>query len=168
MTRLFLLRHAKAMPAEPGTRDFDRPLDAKGILDAKALGGEMLARGLVPIKILCSAALRTRQTLEHVVEILPFESEIIYSDTLYNSEADGYLEEIMAHGDWASLLVIGHNPATEELSNILVSRHDKQSIRALMRGFPTCGLAHFEFESTLPKLAWHTGTLTDFIVPSDL
>ncbi|RUX92559.1 histidine phosphatase family protein, partial [Mesorhizobium sp. M7A.F.Ca.CA.004.04.1.1] len=38
MSRLYLLRHAKAGWALPGMRDFDRPLDASGRSDAEMMG----------------------------------------------------------------------------------------------------------------------------------
>ncbi|TIV15839.1 MAG: histidine phosphatase family protein, partial [Mesorhizobium sp.] len=38
MSRLYLLRHAKAGWALPGVRDFDRPLDESGKADAEAMG----------------------------------------------------------------------------------------------------------------------------------
>ncbi|TIX99998.1 MAG: histidine phosphatase family protein, partial [Mesorhizobium sp.] len=41
MSKLYLLRHAKAGWALPGMRDFDRPLDASGIADAETMGAAM-------------------------------------------------------------------------------------------------------------------------------
>ena len=37
MKRLFLLRHAKAVPAEAGIEDFDRTLMLSGMQDAAAM-----------------------------------------------------------------------------------------------------------------------------------
>ncbi|TJW41644.1 MAG: histidine phosphatase family protein, partial [Mesorhizobium sp.] len=64
MSRLYLLRHAKAGWALPGVRDFDRPLDASGIADAETMGAAMRARDYIPDLTLCSNAKRARQTLE--------------------------------------------------------------------------------------------------------
>ncbi|RUZ11954.1 histidine phosphatase family protein, partial [Mesorhizobium sp. M7A.F.Ca.US.007.01.2.1] len=44
MSRLYLLRHAKAGWALPGMRDFDRPLDASGRADAEMMGAAMRSR----------------------------------------------------------------------------------------------------------------------------
>jgi phosphohistidine phosphatase len=64
VSRLYLLRHAKAGWAQPGVRDFDRPLDASGLADAEAMGALMRTGNYIPDLTLCSNATRARQTLE--------------------------------------------------------------------------------------------------------
>ncbi|RVB55078.1 histidine phosphatase family protein, partial [Mesorhizobium sp. M7A.F.Ca.CA.004.06.1.1] len=64
MSRLYLLRHAKAGWALPGMRDFDRPLDASGRSDAEMMGAAMRSRLYVPDRTLCSNAKRAKETLE--------------------------------------------------------------------------------------------------------
>ncbi len=46
MVSLFLLRHAKAAPAAPGMRDFDRPLDAQGVREARLIGNALSGKGV--------------------------------------------------------------------------------------------------------------------------
>ena len=58
---LLVLRHSKAVH-EPGLRDEDRGLTKRGLRDATAAGGTIRETGLIPDRVLCSAALRTRQT----------------------------------------------------------------------------------------------------------
>src|SRR4051794_39743100 len=59
--RLVLLRHAKA--ETPGdTPDVQRQLTDKGRADATAAGAWLAAEGLRPDLVLCSPAIRTRQT----------------------------------------------------------------------------------------------------------
>ncbi len=48
MSRLFLLRHAKAAWAKPGMKDFDRPLDEEGIASLMRLARSMKETGLFP------------------------------------------------------------------------------------------------------------------------
>ena len=55
-TRLYLLRHAKARWADPGTRDYDRPLDLSGRADADLIAASMLLSGYMPDRVLCSGA----------------------------------------------------------------------------------------------------------------
>ena len=43
MKRLFLLRHAKAVPAESGIEDFDRTLMLSGMQDGGAMARSSLA-----------------------------------------------------------------------------------------------------------------------------
>jgi len=58
---LIILRHAKA---EAGEDDHARRLAERGVREAGQMGAAMAERGIVPQKILCSTARRTRETLE--------------------------------------------------------------------------------------------------------
>lgn len=168
MTHLFLLRHAKASPALPGMGDFDRPLDATGVNDARRIGAEMAARGMRPGAVLCSASLRTRQTLEQVMPFLPGDvAERVFSRSLYSADAAGYLKEIREK-EAGALLVIGHNPSTEELAAMLVSRRDRRTADSLLQGVPTGGLAHFEFDGPFAQLKPHSCALAAFLRPNHL
>ena len=168
MTSLFLLRHAKAAPALPAMGDFDRPLDAAGVRDARRIGAAMAARGMRPDAILCSASLRTRQTFDEIEPLLSATvNGRIFSRALYSAGANGYLDEIKA-STARSLLVIGHNPSTEELGSLLVSRQDRQAAGLMLQGFPTGALAHFEFDGAWADLKPHCCQLAAFLRPKDL
>jgi phosphohistidine phosphatase len=168
MASLYLLRHAKAAPAAPGMRDFDRPLDARGVRDARLIGKALSEKGINPQVILCSASLRTRQTLEEIAPFLPFAGGTLFSSALYSADAQGYLQEIKSVQHSSSLMVIGHNPSTEELAGFLVSGKDRQAADLILQGFPTGALAHFEFDGTLPHLKPHSCALIAFLRPKDL
>lgn len=168
MASLYLLRHAKAAPASPGMKDFDRPLDAQGARDARLIGKALSEKGINPQTILCSSALRTRQTLEEIAPFLPIAGETQFSNALYSADAQGYLREIKSFAHSFSLMVIGHNPSTEELAVFLVSTKDRQAADLVLQGFPTGALAHFEFDGTLARLKPHSCALTAFLRPKDL
>ncbi|TIX64105.1 MAG: histidine phosphatase family protein, partial [Mesorhizobium sp.] len=140
MSKLYLLRHAKAGWALPGMRDFDRPLDASGIADAETMGAAMRARSYIPDLTLCSNAKRARQTLEA-----------------------GYLNLIRSNGGPSSLLVIGHNPMTEDLTIALSGDGDESARGMLNHGFPTSGLAVVRFDGSLADAAQGTGYLDAFL-----
>jgi phosphohistidine phosphatase len=165
MTSLFLLRHAKAISAEPGMRDFDRPLHRRGKEECAFIGREMHVRGIQPKHVLCSASKRTRETLDFVMQAAPPETRITYSEKLYRAGADGYLEMMRELGDVESLMVVGHNPSTEELAIELAARGDRAAMDALMRGFPTGALAHFDFDGPLSNLKGGKAMLSAFILP---
>jgi phosphohistidine phosphatase len=168
MASLYLLRHAKAAAAAPGMRDFDRPLDAQGVRDARRIGKALAQMGVIPQSILCSSALRTRQTLREIAPFLPFAGATHFSEALYSADAHGYLKEITSSGDGGSLMVIGHNPSTEELASLLLSPADPDAARLLLPGFPTGALAHFKIDGGLAYLKPHSGALAAFLRPKDL
>jgi phosphohistidine phosphatase len=166
MGRLFLLRHAKAAWAQPGMRDFDRPLDSVGRADADRLGAEMKARGYLPQRVLCSPALRARQTWEGVANHLQVEAEAVaFEERLYSSDATGYLASIRHTGGAASLLVVGHNPMVEDVALALAGDGRSNGRRSVPSGFPTCGLAVIDFPAGFSEAAPGAGKLLDFLVP---
>jgi phosphohistidine phosphatase len=165
-SRLFLLRHAKAGWAQPGMRDFDRPLNVKGIADARALGARMRDLGIHPEMTVCSTARRCRETLD----LLAGEADagmVVHTDALYSDDATGYLAEVRRHPDRNALMIVGHNPMTEDLAQALAGSGDKAAAAALARGFPTCGLAILRFDGGLSHAAPGKGVIEAFLTPSN-
>ncbi|TPK72932.1 histidine phosphatase family protein [Mesorhizobium sp. B2-4-15] len=167
MSRLYLLRHAKAGWAQPGMRDFDRPLDASGRADADLIGAAMRSRGYVPDLTLCSNARRARETLEGLAGQTD-TGKVLFFDTLYSEDAAGCLSLIREHGGPGSLLVIGHNPMTEDLAMAVSGDGDATARAMLNYGFPTSGLAVVRFLDDLAKAAQEAGYLEAFLTPADL
>lgn len=167
MSRLFLLRHAKAGWALPGMRDFDRPLDAEGTADAEATGLAMRAHGYIPELTLCSNAVRARQTLEGIAGTAD-TGRVLYFDDLYREDASGYLSIIRKSGSVGALLVIGHNPMMEDLALALAPKGDDDARATLHAGFPTSSLAILRFPGNLSEALPGTGYLEAVLAPPHL
>src|SRR5262245_47015244 len=86
MSRLYLLRHAKAGWAQPGMRDFDRPLEPLGRTDADSIGAAMRANAYIPDLVLCSTAKRARETLDWVAHHIG-NGRVVFSDSLCSTDA---------------------------------------------------------------------------------
>lgn len=102
------MRHAEA---ETGTEpsDHDRPLTPQGMIDAGRMGAWMQDRGMVPGRVVCSTALRARQTLLHAATTWP-DIEVVFDRRLYlASAADA--EAMLGDG----VLLVGHNPTMDRL-----------------------------------------------------
>ncbi len=166
MTRLYLLRHAKALWAEPGSRDYDRALDASGHEDAARLGAIMQAAGYVPDTVLCSGARRARETWAGVSKSLPI-ADVRFVDGLYSSDAGGYLDLVRVAGAERALLVVGHNPMMEDLATALSRAGDERALAVVAAGFPTCGLAVLRFSTPFPAIKQEDGYLEAFLTPRD-
>lgn len=164
MNRLYLLRHARARWGEPGSRDYDRPLEDTGRADAEALAASMVVAGYLPDLVLCSGALRARQTWTAASRHIEAQ-DVRYLDSLYSSDAAGYLDIIRDAGDAASVLVVGHNPMMEDLCSALASQGEAPALAAVARGFPTCGLAVISFSHPGEQIAPKNGYLEDFLAP---
>ena len=93
---------------------------------------------------------------------------MLFFDTLYSEDAAGYLRLIREHGGPGSLLVIGHNPMTEDLAMAVSGDGDETARATLNHGFPTTGLAVVRFDGDLAKAAQGAGHLEAFLTPADL
>ncbi len=155
MKRLYLLRHAQAMPIVPGGTDIERPLTPQGREDAAMLGKTMAQRGFTPGHILCSEARRTRETLEGLTQTfgaaLP---QPIFSRAIYEAGRGGLLDTLHnAPENAGSILLIGHNPAIYELA-VLLGHHATGSAGGrLAQGYAPGTLTAFDIP------AEHWGTL---------
>lgn len=119
MKRLYILRHAKAAAQTQGDTDFNRPLATEGAQDADALGKIMVKKSYNPSLVLCSGALRTKQTYENMRLA---SQNVEYRDPLYEASAGGLLAAIHDIEDrHDSALLVGHNPAVHDLGLRLTS-----------------------------------------------
>jgi len=166
--RLWLLRHAKSSWDDPTARDEDRSLAPRGERAAERIREHLEAIDVRPELVLCSSALRARQTLARVLPALGPALEVRIEPILYTFDAAVVRARLGAVAfEVSSVLVVGHNPALEELAMQMADRGDR--LRDLSQKFPTAGLA----EITLDAGSWDTiaeqpGELTRFVVPKDL
>ncbi|HVV27418.1 MAG TPA: histidine phosphatase family protein [Rhizomicrobium sp.] len=172
MKRLFLLRHAKAAPADGGVEDFDRTLMLSGMQDAAAMARHIRKCDRQIDLILCSPSARTVQTAELVLQEI--ETAIEYRDNLYLAEAPRIVAAVRgAPARVASLMVVGHNPGLEECAASLarepVRRKERTRYEQLEEKFPTGALAILDFDvGRWRDVAPATGKLVDFVRPKDL
>ena len=155
--RIYLLRHADAVWAQPGQRDFDRPLNEKGYADAEIVADKAADRGYKPELLLSSTALRCRDTADAMHRAMGTSVEIRFVDELYNASPDIYLEIIDAQKSVNSVMLVGHNPTMEQTLEALIG-HDALA-QALPDGFPTAGLGVLDYDDVAS--IWR---LTDFLI----
>jgi phosphohistidine phosphatase len=172
MKRLYLLRHAKAVPAEPALEDHDRELTVRGMHDAGAMARYMRKNGFIPDLILSSSAARTRQTTELVLREIAARTD--YRESLYLAEAGKILMLVQAAPqNVAGAMVVGHNPGLEDLANLLarepVRRKERVRRDVLEEKFPTAALAVLNFDvEKWRDIRPGEGALADFVRPRDL
>jgi phosphohistidine phosphatase len=165
---LWLLRHAKSSWGEPGVEDRDRVLSARGERDAGRIGSYLAAEGVRPALVLCSTAVRAEQTLARVLDALGEEPEVRFDSSVYAATSAGLLGALRAAPDAVSpLMLVGHNPAVQELARSLSARGNE--LDELERKYPTCALA----EIAVAIDAWRdlregAGELVRFVRPRDL
>lgn len=158
---LLVLRHAKAA-GEPGVNDIERPLTAGGRRDAGAAGQWLLDRGITPDWVLCSSALRTRQTWEQIRaalgEAAPGDDAVSIEQRLYDAGAHDLLDLVNEQpGEAHTLLTVGHNPASGQLVAWLTGRSDI--------AFPACALAVVRVGESWAAVAPGSGELAGLWTP---
>ena len=164
---LLILRHAKAdWPV--GVPDHDRPLAGRGEREAPLAGRWLVDQGLVPESIVCSSAVRTRQTCMWVCSELGEKAPTPYLDSrLYEASAARALAVINETEERVrSLLVVGHMPWVQELGMRLASvDSDEEAVMSMAERYPTLGLQVFRVPGDWASLDGRDARMTHFTVP---
>lgn len=156
MKRLWLLRHAKAGPYS--VDDFSRALAPRGRKNAPAMGEKLAAIGCAPQTVLCSAGRRAVETMCGVLPSLPADLSVRVLHRLYTFSAGHVLACLRElPGDAGDVMVVGHNPALQELALYLAGSGEEQAFAVLRGKFPTCAVAELEFPGTLEAAHWAEG-----------
>lgn len=143
MKRLHLLRHAKSSWDAPDLEDIERPLAERGHRTGARMARHLHERGLRPDLVLCSMAVRARQTFDFVCPLVD-GIPVLFERRLYVFSAARLLERLRAIPDYVgSVLVVGHNPAMQELILELAdgSGKDSPDIQSVREKFPTAAFA---------------------------
>ena len=158
-----LLRHAKSAYPE-GVADHDRPLAPRGRREA-GLAGNWLRAHLPAIDaVLCSTAIRARETLAHTGIGAP----VRYVDRLYGATPGSVIDEITRIGDdVAALLLIAHEPTMSQVALGLAASSSANTAAAerISTKFPTSAMAVLRVGRSWQGLELGSAELVDFHVP---
>ena len=135
MKQLFIVRHAKTEWAGGGKSDFSRSLTPTGINEAKYMAKLLTEIGIKIDLMLCSSALRARETASLFSGIIEQKKiKLIYVDELYLAPLHilNHLIDKLSN-NFNSVMIIGHNPGLTDWAN---SMNEQVRIDEL----PTCGI----------------------------
>ena len=160
MKRLILMRHAKS-DWSLDQEDHDRPLNKRGFAAAQALGDWMRDKDFLPDQVLCSSALRTRQTLDGLAIAAPIQ----FDRALYLADPGVLLDQLCsATGD--TVLMLAHNPGIAMLAQGLVSTtlpHPR------FQDYPTGATLVVDFDvSSWENAQPGLGQAVAFVIPKEL
>src|SRR5262249_5061511 len=142
LKKLILLRHAKSGWDDPVPRDFDRPLNGKGLRAARAVGRFARDAGIRFDAVLASPAVRVTATLDEFADgcgTIPAPS---YDRRIYLASAQTLLDVIQEIDDeTGTVMMVGHNPGLEDLVFLLVPEGEDDAREQVEEKYPTASIA---------------------------
>jgi phosphohistidine phosphatase len=165
--RLYLLRHAKSSWDDPSLTDHERPLAPRGRAATALLRAHLLSEEIRPALVLCSSARRAQETFQRMASGLrpgvPAQTE----RDLYGASAEDLLARLQEVPEAVpSVMLIGHNPAIQDLAIALARDHEEMG--RIERKYPTGSLGTFRFEGAWSELAPEAVREVSLVRPKDL
>ena len=161
---LWLLRHAHTEDSRAGHKDADRRLTSRGEEQAREVSDVLGSEGVRVDAVMCSSAVRARQTLSLLGVSSPATD---VAERYYTAGTDSLLEAIRELPDEVkTALVIGHAPALPGVAYELASREVSEPAAwdAIDGRYPAATLARLDFDGTWANL--DSAALTDVRTPT--
>lgn len=137
--RLLLIRHAKSDWGNPSTKDFDRPLNKRGTLNAPAMAQRMVSQKIYPDLIMSSPALRAITTAVFFAKEWEIPQKYIQTDkSIYEADIKALLKVVNHFENTSNCVALfGHNPGLTDFTNYLSDVN--------IYNMPTCSIVMLEF-----------------------
>jgi phosphohistidine phosphatase len=162
---LLLIRHAKSDWGDAALPDHDRPLNKRGRRDAPRMGRWIAAQGFAPEEVLCSDALRTRETLDLMLPEWPEAPRLAHRAELYHATPEAMLR-VLDQAEGERVALVGHNPGIGALATRLAREAPAHPRWA---DYPTCAVAALGFHAeSWFGISEGRGKVLGFAVPADL
>ncbi len=138
MPTLFLIRHAKSSWDHPGLRDFDRPLNERGLYEAPLMAQILLREGIQPDLLVSSPAKRAWTTAMFFATAFGLREEAVRRELdIYDADPPDIMRLINQLPDSAgTIFMFGHNPTFTDVVNRFAEKH--------IENLPTCGIVRIE------------------------
>jgi phosphohistidine phosphatase SixA len=162
---VYLMRHAQAHRGGSG-KDIDRALTAEGVAACERLHRYLSMADVDPDIVLCSTALRARQTLDAISPVVGGRAEVAHLQEVYEGNADALAQRLrQTRAEVRRVMVVGHNPALPRLVEKLTGESSLKS----SKGFPSPALAILELcDASWLALAEGSCRLHSLVAASDL
>ena len=136
---LLILRHAKSSLKYGDIPDHERPLNKRGKKQGPEMGILLKQLQLVPDYVISSTAKRAVDTAKSVAEFCGYKGKISHDSLLYQASAEQYAKVLsVVPDDYHRILIVGHNPAVEDLVEKLTN---------MIEMMKTCSLAQIDINA---------------------
>jgi phosphohistidine phosphatase len=148
MKTLSLFRHAKSGWDSPVSRDFDRPINERGVKGARMMGHHLRDAGWGFDHVLSSPAVRCTETLDAFCEGYGRILHPNWDRRIYLASGATLLDVVHELPDEVErLLLCGHNPGLEDLIFDLVPDVKGDALRdSIETKFPTSAVAELKMD----------------------
>lgn len=167
MKKLYILRHAKAAHNNK-IDDHERPLTLEGVEHCTRVAHYLAKEQIAPEHVMCSTAIRTRDTIATIAESYPLSSPL-YLPRLYLASA-GEIFRIIEQIDESitSVLLCGHNGGLHEFAALLAGSEANPGLLAQLKTpLPTSALVSVECNvSRWQEIEIGSGRMTGFYDPA--
>ncbi len=168
MLNLVIIRHGKSSWQDRDLEDFERPLNERGRSDLITMSKVLEDRFPPPERILCSSAVRARQTAEGIVARWKQPGgEVRFIDDLYLAESEDILVILRGQGSRGTVYICGHNPGISEFASRICGRD--------LGYLPTLASAHIRIDAPEDTdhyewrhIDWGDGALVELVTPKSL
>jgi len=160
MKKLLIMRHGKSDWGSGSQRDFDRPLNERGLRDTPRIGEELKKKNLTPDLIISSPAERAKMTAERVAEYSGYRSEIDWDESFYFGFFKEIIRKLNTVDDRAEkVMIVGHNPTWSSLTEHLSGQYFDMK---------TANVCILEYDGNWKDLKEGKCTFNEYISPKEI
>ena len=161
MKTLIIIRHSKSSWKDHSLSDFDRPLNKRGIKDAKKMSFELSEKIKKVDLLLSSSSKRTTQTSNYFLDSINVRSNI-FSENLYHSSSDLIFDYVLKiNNKYNKAIIVGHNPGLTNIINKLTNLK--------LDNLPTSGIVIIVFNvDNWENINYQSGLVEWIKFPKDL
>ncbi len=143
MKTVFFIRHAKSSWKDPEWRDYERPLNKRGLRDAPFMAKLLVGKSGEPDAILSSPAVRALTTARFFADAAAIaNSDIQVDERIYHAYPGDIFSLLQQQTDDRNCLwIVGHNPTFTAMANSFSNDY--------IPNVPTCGIV--EVQSPIEK-----------------
>lgn len=137
----YIVRHGKAISDYFKISDIDRPLKEKGITDSITMANRLLAKDIIPEKIISSSAIRTFHSASIFCRAFNITVDRVQIEEQFYLSGTSTLLEVISNteSNIKSLMIFGHNPTFTDLANYFLNNK--------IDNIPTSGIVGIRFNT---------------------
>ncbi|MEM0975951.1 MAG: histidine phosphatase family protein [Pseudomonadota bacterium] len=166
MKRLILIRHAKSSWEFGGVSDHERPLNHRGRDACIRIGRWLSENNFVPEEVLCSTAVRCKETHAGIAAEMGLSAPVHYYQNLYHASAESLLA-CLRSADKDIVMMLAHNPGIGDFAALVHARPLPETKQFAL--YPTAATTVMDFDiPSWDRADWDSGIGRGFVVPREL